>query len=277
MNTGRLEQTALVLANVRLSTAAVLLELRLPETAAAARPGQFLMLANRRTYLRRPLAICAVDHDRRSVSVAMEAKGAGIRDLMNLVHGDEITVLGPLGRGWRYTDYQAVIAVGGGTGVYALPTLLEAARAARIATACVLGFRERSRLVLEDRFRAAADTLLLASEKGGLDVAGTVLDGLRALDPALLGRHAPGQVLVACCGPAPMMRAVAAWAAERGFACQVSLEERMACGFGVCRTCACRVRAGAGDGWTYERVCCEGPVFDAADIIWEEDGDGCES
>ncbi len=275
MHTGRLEQTALVLTNVRLSTAAVLLELRLPEMAAAAEPGQFVMLANRRTFLRRPLAICAVNHHRRSISVAMEAKGAGIRDLMDLAHGDEITVLGPLGRGWRHAGHHAVIAVGGGTGVYALPTLLEAARESRLDTICVLGFRDRSRLVLEDRFRAAADTLLLTSEAGDLDVAGTVLDGLRALNPELLGRRAPERTLVACCGPAPMMRAVAAWAAERGFACQVSLEERMACGFGVCRTCACRVREG--DGWTYERVCCEGPVFDAADIVWEEDPDGCQS
>ncbi|MDI9469550.1 MAG: dihydroorotate dehydrogenase electron transfer subunit [Bacillota bacterium] len=275
MDTGRLEQTALVLTNVRLSPVAVLLELRLPEMAAAARPGQFVMLANRRSYLRRPLAICGVNHDRRSLSVAMEAKGAGTRDLMELAHGDRITVLGPLGRGWRFSDFDAVIAVGGGTGVYALPTLLEAAQAARQNTICVLGFRERSRLVLEDRFRAAADTLLLVSELGGLDVTGNVLDGLRALDPRLLQRHAPERTLVACCGPAPMMRAVADWAAQQGFACQVSLEERMACGFGVCRTCACRVRTD--DGWTYERVCHEGPVFDAADVIWEEDGDACEA
>jgi dihydroorotate dehydrogenase electron transfer subunit len=72
---------------------------------------------------------------------------------------------------------------------------------------------------------------------------------------------------VACCGPDPMMAAVARWTAARGIRCDVSLEAPMACGIGICFTCVARVRDADG-GWDYRRTCIEGPVFDSARIAW---------
>ena len=70
-----------------------------------------------------------------------------------------------------------------------------------------------------------------------------------------------------CCGPEPMMAAVAALAARRQVACQVSLETPMACGIGICFSCVAKVRTAEGE-WDYRRTCVEGPVFDAAQIEW---------
>ena len=281
------ERNCRVLSSRRLNHEAVLLELLSPEIVAEAVPGQFVMLTTPAGFLRRPLAICRVDRDRQSFFVGMQAKGPGIAALMEAEHGDEISTIGPLGRPFDLQGYARVIAVGGGTGVYPLLMLLEQAASRRMVTDCVLGFRQRSNLVLEDAFRAVAPDLLLASEAGDLDVHGTVLDALERLldgpgeaeaaevEEGPTVRHAQrrageGRTLIACCGPDAMMRAVAGLARERGFDCQVSLEARMACGYGVCRTCACRVRhAEQPQGWTYDRVCHEGPVFAAEAIIWE--------
>lgn len=76
---------------------------------------------------------------------------------------------------------------------------------------------------------------------------------------------------VACCGPEPMMAAVAGWCSARDVGCSVSLEEPMACGVGICFTCVARVRDAAG-GWDYRRTCVEGPVFPASSIVWGHDG-----
>ncbi len=74
---------------------------------------------------------------------------------------------------------------------------------------------------------------------------------------------------VACCGPGPMMAAVAKWAADRQTGCDVSLEEPMACGIGICFTCVAKIRQPDGS-WDYRRTCIEGPIFDARDVLWAD-------
>ncbi len=75
------------------------------------------------------------------------------------------------------------------------------------------------------------------------------------------------QAHVVCCGPEPMMAAVAEIASQRGVSCEVSLETPMACGIGICFSCVAKVRQASGD-WDYKRTCVEGPVFDAESICW---------
>lgn len=114
---------------------------------------------------------------------------------------------------------------------------------------------------IED-FRAAGFDVHQATIDGSAGLRGTVVD--------LLERRlasATADVYVACCGPDPMMAAVARWAARRAVSCDVSLEAPMACGIGICFTCVARVRDETG-GWDYRRTCVEGPVFDATRIDW---------
>jgi dihydroorotate dehydrogenase electron transfer subunit len=94
------------------------------------------------------------------------------------------------------------------------------------------------------------------------DVLAQVLDEARVLDESA---HDSIDTRVVCCGPEPMLAAVAALTARRGVPCQVSLETPMACGIGICFSCVARVRDDTG-GWDYRRTCVEGPVFDAERI-----------
>ncbi|MBM4058106.1 MAG: dihydroorotate dehydrogenase electron transfer subunit, partial [Planctomycetes bacterium] len=106
----------------------------------------------------------------------------------------------------------------------------------------------------------------LATLDGSLGTRGTVVDLLDAQLAA--GRLGPSdRMQVATCGPEAMMAAVARWTAERSIACDVSLETPMACGIGICFTCVAPIR-GADGGWDYRRTCVEGPVFDAASVVW---------
>jgi dihydroorotate dehydrogenase electron transfer subunit len=74
--------------------------------------------------------------------------------------------------------------------------------------------------------------------------------------------------MVYCCGPRLLMRKVAVWAEQYDLPCQVSLEEHMGCGFGVCMGCACAVLEPDSAKTVYKRVCCEGPVFDSREVVW---------
>jgi dihydroorotate dehydrogenase electron transfer subunit len=120
-----------------------------------------------------------------------------------------------------------------------------------------------------DDFRAAGCDVHLATLDGSAGIRGTVVDLLEKLltDGASGADRLSGSLHVACCGPEPMMAAVARWASARGIGCHVSLEEPMACGIGACFTCVARIRDDAG-GWDYRRTCIEGPIFDARSIVW---------
>jgi len=115
-----------------------------------------------------------------------------------------------------------------------------------------------------------------ATLDGSAGLRGTVVDLLDSLfgppGPIPPGAIPPAaahtrRLHIACCGPDPMMAAVARWAATRKISCDVSLEAPMACGIGICFTCVARVRDDSGS-WDYRRTCVEGPVFDATRIEW---------
>ncbi|MCI0355003.1 MAG: dihydroorotate dehydrogenase electron transfer subunit, partial [Acidobacteria bacterium] len=121
------------------------------------------------------------------------------------------------------------------------------------------GVRTAELAACVDDFRAAGAVVHLASDDGSL--------GFRGFVTQLLDQHAPPRHLVGC-GPEPMMKALAALAAQWGVPCHLSLETPMACGVGICFSCVTRVKTA--EGWDYRRVCVDGPVFDAACLAWEE-------
>jgi len=109
----------------------------------------------------------------------------------------------------------------------------------------------------------------IATDDGSLGHRGLVTDLLNARLEA--GREASSSLVVYACGPVAMLRIVAAACRAYGVSCQVSLESRMACGVGACLGCAVKVRSSAPPGYEYKRVCKEGPVFDAGEIVFDED------
>jgi dihydroorotate dehydrogenase electron transfer subunit len=134
----------------------------------------------------------------------------------------------------------------------------------------VLGFRDPGSILLADAFRSLSSRLIVASETGGADIKGTAISALEM--PGLLPDKAG--LTIFSCGPVGLLSAVASFAGQMNIPAQVSLETRMGCGVGICRCCPVPVGKKTEDGAVeiadYERCCVEGPVFDAAEIVFEE-------
>jgi dihydroorotate dehydrogenase electron transfer subunit len=229
-----------------------------------AQPGQFVMLhlgdAAPRfdPLLPRPMAIYRQRPDGGELEIVYKVVGRGTALLAARRAGDRVGVVGPLGRGFAPPAAgERALLVGGGTGVASLYELARRAGAAARPVVC-LGARTAGDLLGRADFDALDVDLRLATDDGSAGRRGLVTEILA--DALAEG----GVARVVACGPTPMMQRAAALAAAAGVACELSLENRMACGFGVCLGCAVP-RAGEG----FHLVCRDGPVFDAAALALE--------
>jgi dihydroorotate dehydrogenase electron transfer subunit len=227
-------------------------------------PGQFVMLSpgaigaapRHDPLLPRPMAIYREREG--ALEILYKVSGRGTQLLAEARPGARVRMVGPLGTPFALPEPGATaILVGGGTGIASLYELAAQART-RGPVAVLLGARRASDLLGAGDFAALGVDLRVATEDGSRGERGLVTALLeRALDAA------SGSPVVYACGPTPMMRRCAEIAAARGVACVVSLENRMACGFGVCLGCA----VPRADG-TIALVCRDGPIFDAAAVGW---------
>jgi dihydroorotate dehydrogenase electron transfer subunit len=189
--------------------------------------------------------------------------------------GDRLDVWGPLGNGFSAEPVEHLIMVAGGIGqtpFLALGRQFLGARSygqvqRQVATACsatlCYGVRRRDLLAGEEDFRACGIDLRISSDDGSIGYHGLVTD---LLEQALEEKSA-ANCRIACCGPEPMMEAVAKIALARDVRCELSLETPMACGIGICFSCVVKTKQPDGD-WDYKRTCVDGPVFDAEQIVW---------
>lgn len=278
--TPRAVETARVVWHRRIADGTWRIRLDCPCLAARSVAGHFAMvrIAGRvDPLLGRPLAVYDTflgpedaDPDgppaeRRFADFVYAVHGRFTTALATLRPGDEVTVWGPLGNGWRDVPMvDRLLLVAGGIGQTSLLTLgRDRAAAGAHVTFCWGAGRAAAFGDLDD-FRRAGLDVHLATLDGSAGLQGNVVD---LLDRLVTDRGAaPGHV--ACCGPDGMMAAVAGWTAARGIGCHVSLEAPMACGIGICFTCVARVRDADG-GWDWRRTCIEGPIFPAAGIAWE--------
>lgn len=248
-----------------------------PELAVIANPGQFMHVLCGSSYdplLRRPLSIYYAEPETGKLAVLYEIRGRGTALLAEKKPGDTVDIIGPLGNGFKLpdtADYRAIL-VGGGIGsppLYFLAVRM-GAPAALEQMEFHIGARTYGKHVCLDDFRRLCDghvsseRLCVATDDGSYGHHGFVTDTLRNC----LSLRSEPMPLIYACGPIPMLKAVAGIAKDHGAKCQVSLEAKMACGVGACMGCVIKVRDG--DGSKYVRVCHEGPVFDAAEVIWDE-------
>jgi dihydroorotate dehydrogenase electron transfer subunit len=238
-----------------------------PETARDARPGQFVMIKaglSADPPLRRPYSIQSTDAEGGTFTLFLKVVGEGSRALAELAPGEPAQCLGPLGRPFDLPPADTeVLMVAGGYGI--APFLMlsrELAKAGRRGRV-FYGGRTRADLQAREPFEALGVPLVAATEDGSLGHRGRVTEPFEAhLDTA----RRPVQLYA--CGPDAMLHAVARIAEERGLPCQVSLDPWMGCGVGTCLGCVVRVQ-GEGDArWKYRCACTEGPVFDAARVVW---------
>ncbi|MEZ4281356.1 MAG: dihydroorotate dehydrogenase electron transfer subunit [Myxococcota bacterium] len=251
------------------------LRLAVPGWSGSA-PGQFLMLGagaegsvvRRDPLLPRPMAIyrelgASERAGERVIEVLFRVVGRGTGLLADLRDAEVVPLVGPLGRGFDAVDPEAAEAagpallVGGGTGIASLYEWARVLAARGRPVTVLLGARSAGDLLGWSDFEALGVPLVAATEDGSAGVRGLVTAPL-----ADRLRESPGATVYAV-GPTPMMRACAALAGSAGARCYVSLENPMACGFGVCLGCAAP-RSGGG----FALVCRNGPVFDAAEIDW---------
>ncbi len=232
--------------------------------SANAKPGQFVNIKcceGNDALLRRPISICSVDRPGDTYDIVFQRKGSGTSILAGKKAGDRIDVLGPLGNGFDMgAQYQRIAVAGGGIGVFPLLFVLDESKA--IVKRSYLGFRTSKLVVLEKEFRQRSNSLVITTDDGSHGEGGFVTD--------LLKRDLSVEKfdLIYACGPEPMLRKVSQLAEEYGTECQISLEQRMGCGFGTCLACACKTANGE-DGWKYGHVCKDGPVFDSRRIMFE--------
>jgi len=255
-----------------LGGAFVLLTFRHPETAREARPGQFVMVkagVSAEPPLRRPFSILSVDAARETFTLFVKTVGPGSRTLAAMTAGDVALCLGPLGRPFTAPPAgEEALLVAGGYGVAPFRFLGEELRRTGGRARLFYGGRTAADLPLLDRLGGLGLEVVPATEDGSLGVRGLVTAPLEAYLDA-----APGRARLYACGPEPMMHAVARIAAARSLEAEVSLDPWMGCGIGTCLACVVRVQGEDEARWKYRCACTEGPVFDAARVVWpgEED------
>ena len=235
-------------------------------------PGQFAMLSTKSSWpvlLPRPLSFFDVEPGEGGwASFLIKAIGPGTRALASAEMGAEVTVTGPLGRGFAQEDAAEPVCIAGGVGLAPFLLLAKERRAKGLPPLKLLfGGANQAALVGQGAFAEGAVDWHISTDDGSGGFRGNVLQLYQSLlSEGQVSPSAP----VLCCGPDPMMAAVARFCEEKGTPCRVSLETVMACGYGVCNGCSVRVRGeGRFAGKVYARACVDGPVFAAGELLWE--------
>jgi dihydroorotate dehydrogenase electron transfer subunit len=251
-----------------------LMTLNLPPTFLSPCPGQFVMVRTKDRqppFLGRPFSVYNFYRDKKVLMMELLYRivGQGTRTFSRLKPGDELEVLGPLGRGFKIDERNSrIILVAGGIGVAPLSFLASyvrrevAGRSLKIA--CYVGARSLSDLVGIDRLEAMCSEIFVSTDDGSRGYRGQVT-GLFEIH--LNARHGDIPAIYTC-GPYLMIRQLAHMLEGTSAFCQASMEERMACGIGACLGCAIPVKS-QNNGDLYKRICKDGPVFDICDLVWE--------
>lgn len=225
--------------------------------AREAKPGQFVSVYTKDAsrLLPRPISLCEIDREKDALRIVYRIAGDGTREFSRLRAGDTIDILGPLGNGFPLEEAKGkrVMLMGGGIGI---PPMLETAKAIKGEKIIVSGYRDE--LFLTEELNAAGQ-LYLATEDGSAGTKGNVLDAVKA--------NRLEADLIFACGPTPMLRAIKAYALDKGIPCWVSMEEKMACGIGACLACVCKSTEVDGHSQVHnKRICKDGPVFLSTEV-----------
>ncbi len=251
-----------------------LLGLRSPRIARAYEPGRFVHLktGDSTTILRRPFSIARVRGD--ELLLLYRIVGSGTEWMRERIPGDAVDAMGPLGTTFTPRPHaRRVLLVGGGLGIAPLLGLAEALRRGGYSNPmeALLGIRS-AREQFGPALTEGVDGLewRLATDDGSAGFHGNVVQLLRTRLDELAGTEAARGLAIFAAGPEPMLEAAAQVCLPLNLDLQVSMEAHMGCGVGACR--ACGIVTWKDESRINGRVCCEGPVFDASEILWEAVG-----
>ena len=215
-------------------------------------PGQFVNIRVQGQFLRRPISVCNVEPSQNNaeplLTIIYKVVGVGTEAMSHLPVGTQLDVLTVLGNGYDLSKAgNAPLLVGGGVGVPPMYMLARQLREMGKTVRVILGFNTKDEVFYEEEFRAL-----------GCDVTVTTVDGSHGVKGFVTNALDGKQSYYYTCGPLPMIKALLQAIGTHG---EVSMEERMGCGFGACMGCTIQTTHGP------KRVCKEGPVFHAEELI----------
>lgn len=253
-------QNLLLLENKQLNKDNFLLKLQSSIPLDNILPGQFVNVEIKKAtdiFLRRPFSILDVDYENRTFSLLVKILGRGSKVLTDYVAGDIVSVIFPLGKSFTLPDKDdKILLIGGGSGV--APMLF-------LAKICGL---KPNQVHLILGARSASDMVDISAYEGFANFYYTTEDGTKGekgfvTHHSLFTNQLDSFTKIYTCGPDPMMKSIAKVAYSKGIFCEVSLENMMACGFGVCLCCVEETKHGN------QCVCTDGPVFNINDLKWQ--------
>ncbi len=215
------------------------------------KPGQFMNINVEGNYLKRPISLC--NYDETTVTLLIKIVGDGTKKLSLLEKGDVVEALVDGGNGFSLNDDKEVVVVGGGIGIAPLYKVVQQLEKNKVQCHVFLGFRNKDDAFYVDEFTNIATSVTVVTEDGSLGLKGYVHQGIIEKNKTNLPYYT--------CGPLKMMEAVASTCSSKG---QLSFEEKMGCGFGVCMGCSKKVKNGT------IRLCVEGPVIESENVLWNE-------
>lgn len=235
-----------------------------PEIARTAAPGTFVTIRPSdgvEPLLRRPFSIHCVE--KMSVEIVYQVIGPATKILTQKKSGQLLDVIGPLGNGFNFSDVRNPVLVAGGIGVAPLTFLAEKlakgkSKRAKGKSLILIGAKSKEQILCEKEFKQLGCEVRVATEDGSRGFKGRVTDLLEHT----LTTNAQRPTTIYSCGPKLMLKEASRISHKYNLPGQISLEAHMACGIGACLGCVVRTKSGN------KRVCQEGPVFAADEIVW---------
>ncbi|HOU95650.1 MAG TPA: dihydroorotate dehydrogenase electron transfer subunit [Bacteroidales bacterium] len=246
-----------IIEKIELNQDFFILELLSAERLPLILPGQFVHARidnSKETFLRRPFSVHDIDYDKNTIKLLIQKVGRGTESLARLSQNDYLNVIYPLGNSFSMPNSgEKVLIAGGGTGVAPLFFLAKYLYGQGFSIDIVLGFRNRDRII-ESNELVGYGNVFITTEDGSEGIKGIVTD-----HPVFKSKKFDR---IYCCGPLLMMKAVGNYAKCNQIYCEVSLENLMACGIGICLCCVEKTIHGN------LCTCTDGPVFNLSELLW---------
>lgn len=257
-----------VVSNKKISKDIFLMTLKSKYLAEKSKAGQFVHVlvptknaGDKSPFLRRPFGVNWVDKKKQTFSILYKVVGTGTELLSKTQKGDALDVMGPLGNGFEIKKAKKQIIISGGLGIAPLMLLIEQIKQQKAGDIHLfLGAKDKNEIVFVSQLKKLAKKVIVTTDDGSI--------GEKCLitNPAEKILQQDKNAQVYACGPHPMLKCVAGLSKKYKIKAQLSLEEKMACGVGVCMGCPVKVRENKKE--IYKMVCKDGPIFNAEDIIW---------